>query len=188
MSRKAEIIRRDTVYQGYFDLEEVAFKHTTVDGGMSPAINRLVLNVGEVAAGLLIDRHRRRVVLVEQFRLPALDRDGGWLTEVVAGRVDPGETPVDAFRRETLEEAGYEIADPVQIHRFYPASGTLAEHMTLFCAELGQRVNEGGGTDADEDIRVLDWSYAEFFSALDNGRIIDAKTIIAGLWLRQTQG
>ena len=60
--------------------------------------------------------------------------------------------------------------------------------MTLFCADIGQRVNDGGGTDIDEDIRVLDWSYEEFFAALDSGKIIDAKTIIAGQWLRQTEG
>ena len=188
MPRKAEIVGRKTVYQGYFELEEVTFKHTMIDGGMSTPINRLILNIGEVAAGLLVDRRRRRVVLVEQFRLPALAHDGGWLIEVVAGRVDPGEKPEEAFRRETLEEAGYDIANPVQIHRFYPASGTLAEHMTLFCADLGRQVNDGGCTDIDEDIRVLDWSYEEFFAALDSGQIIDAKTIIAGQWLRQTEG
>ncbi len=187
MSRKVQILDRKTVYDGYFDLQEVTLRHATFAGGMSRAIKRLVLEIGEVAAGLLVDRQRRRVVLIEQFRLPATARDDGWLIEVVAGRVDPGETTEQAFRRETLEEAGYEVRDLHQIHRFYPAAGTLAEHMTLFCADLGPRVSDGGGTDDDEDIRVLDWSYDEFFTALDNSVIVDAKTIIAGQWLRQNQ-
>jgi nudix-type nucleoside diphosphatase (YffH/AdpP family) len=127
------------------------------------------------------------VVLIEQFRLPVLEHDDGWLVEVVAGRVDSGETTEEAFRRETLEEAGYDVANIKQIHRFYPASGTLAEHMTLFCADAGSRLNDGGGTDDDEDIRVFEWSYDEFFAALDNGEIVDAKTIIAGQWLRLNQ-
>ncbi|MDA0369195.1 MAG: NUDIX domain-containing protein [Proteobacteria bacterium] len=185
MSRSAQIIERKPVYEGYFDLHEVTFQHTMVSGVMSPAITRLVLEVGEVAAGLLVDRTRRRVVLIEQFRLPALAKDGGWLVEVVAGRVDQGETVEEAFRRESIEETGYDVANLQQILRFYSASGTLAEHMTLFCADIADRINEGGGTDADEDIRVLDWRYDEFFAAIDAGRIIDAKTIIAGQWLRQ---
>lgn len=145
MSRKVQILDRKTVYDGYFDLQEVTFRHSAFSGGMSRPINRLVLEVGEVAAGLIVDRQKRRVVLIEQFRLPATARDDGWLIEVVAGRVDPGETAEQAFRRETLEEAGYEVRDIQQIHRFYPASGTLAEHMTLFCADRGTQVNGGWG-------------------------------------------
>jgi len=105
-----------------------------------------------------VKRQERRVVLIEQFRLPVLEHDDGWLIEVVAGRVDPEESAEQAFRRETLEEAGYEVENIQNIHRFYPASGTLAEHMTLFCADAGAKMNNGGGTDDDDDdIRVFEW-------------------------------
>ena len=187
MSRKVKIINRKLVYNGYFNLEEVTFRHTTFAGVLSRPIERMVLDVGEIAAGLIVKREERRVVLVEQFRLPVLEHDDGWLIEVVAGRVDPGETAEQAFRRETLEEAGYKVENVQQIHRFYPASGTLVEHMTLFCAEAGSQLNNGGGTDDDEDIRVFEWSYDEFFSAIDRGEIVDAKTIIAGQWLGLNQ-
>ncbi len=185
MARKVEIIDQKTVYDGYFDLRDVTFRHSLFSDELSRPIKRLVLDIGEIAAGLIVNRKEQRVVLIEQFRLPAMLRDDGWLIEVVAGRVDPGETAEQAFRRETLEEAGYEVNNVQQIHRFYPAAGTLVEHMTLFCAEAGKQVNSGGGTDADEDIRVLDWSFDEFFEAIDDGRIVDGKTIIAGQWLRQ---
>jgi ADP-ribose pyrophosphatase len=187
MPRKAEILDRTVVYDGYYRLQEVTFQHTSFSGGMSRPIERLVLDIGEVSAGLILKPTERQVVLIEQFRLPTLGRDDGWLIEVVAGRVDPGETPEEAFRRETLEEAGYEVKNVQQIYRFHPAAGTLAEHMTLFCAEAGTQANAGGGTDADEDIRVFEWSYDEFFAAIDNGRVLDAKTIIAGQWLRQNE-
>ena len=187
MSRKAEILERKVVYDGYFDLQEVTLRHTAFAGGMGRPIKRVVLDVGEVAAGLIVKRQERRVVLIEQFRLPVLEHDDGWLIEVVAGRVDAGESAEQAFRRETLEEAGYEVKNIQQIHRFYPASGTLVEHMALFCADAGNQVNTGGGTDEDEDIRVFEWSYDEFFAAIDRGEIVDAKTIIAGQWLRLNQ-
>jgi len=187
MSRKAEILDRKVVYDGYFELQEVTLRHATFSGGMSRPFERVALQVGEVAAGLLLKRQERRVVLIEQFRLPVLEHDDGWLIEVVAGRVDPGESAEQAFRRETLEEAGYEVANVQQIHRFYPASGTLVEHLTLFCADAGNQVNNGGGTDDDEDIRVFEWSYDEFFAAIDRGEIVDAKTLIAGQWLRLNQ-
>lgn len=185
MARKVEIIEQETVYEGYYDLRDVTFRHSLFSGDLSGPIKRLVLDIGEIAAGLIVNRKKQRVVLIEQFRLPATLRDDGWLVEVVAGRVDPGETVEQAFRRETLEEAGYEVNNIQQIHRFYPAAGTLVEHMTLFCAEAGEQVNPGGGSDADEDIRVLDWSFETFFGAIDDGKIVDGKTIIAGQWLRQ---
>lgn len=187
MSRKARILDRKVVYDGYFDLQEVTFQHTTFAGGISRPIERVLLNIGEIAAGLIVKRKERRVVLIEQFRLPVLEHDDGWLIEVVAGRVDPGESAEQAFRRETLEEAGYAVENIQNIHRFYPASGTLAEHMTLFCADAGDRMNNGGGTDDDEDIRVFEWSYDELFAAIDRGQIVDAKTIIAGQWLKLNQ-
>jgi nudix-type nucleoside diphosphatase (YffH/AdpP family) len=187
MSRKAEILDRKVVYDGYYHLQEVTFRHTTFAGGMSRPIKRVVLEVGEIAAGLIVKRQERRVVLIEQFRVPVLQHHDGWLIEVVAGRVDPGESAEQAFRRETLEEAGYEVENIQETHRFYTAGATLIEHMTLFCADAGNQVNNGGGTDDDEDIRVFEWSYDEFFAAIDRGEIVDAKTIIAGQWLRLNQ-
>jgi len=159
MSRKAKILDRKVVYDGYFDFQDVTFLQTTFVGGMSRPIERVVLNIGEIAAGLIVKRQERRVVLIEQLRLPVLEHADGWLIQVVAGRIDPGESAEQAFRRETLEEAGYEVENTQNIHRFDPASGTLAEHMTLFCADAGAKMNNGGGTDVDDDddIRVFEW-------------------------------
>ena len=157
MSRMAKILDRKVVYDGYFDFQDVTFLQTTFVGGMSRPIERVVLNIGEIAAGLIVKRQERRVVLIEQLRLPVLEHADGWLIQVVAGRIDPGESAEQAFRRETLEEAGYEVENIQNIHRFYPASGTLAEHMTLFCADAGAKMNNGGGTDDDDDIRVFEW-------------------------------
>lgn len=157
MSRKAKILNRKVVYDGYFDFQEVNFLQTTFVGGMSRPIERVALNIGEIVAGLIVKRQERRVVLIEQLRLPFLEHADGWLIEVVAGRIDPGESAEQAFRREILEEAGYEVENIQNIHRFYPASGTLAEHMTLFCADAGAKINNSGGTDDDDDIRVFEW-------------------------------
>ena len=75
MSRKAKIVIRKVVYDGYFNLQEVTFRHTTFAGIMSQPIERMVLEVGEIAAGLIVKRQERRVVLIEQFRLPVLEHD-----------------------------------------------------------------------------------------------------------------
>ena len=59
------------------------------------------------------------MIVVDQFKAPTLiarRRDNpattdGWITEAVAGMIDPGETAEEAIIREALEETGYRIAN-----------------------------------------------------------------------------
>ena len=74
---------------------------------------------------------RRRILLVRQYRLPA--RDYFW--ELPAGRVDPGETVLQAARRELREETGLREATRWQNSpAFFVSPGFLAEKMTIYLA------------------------------------------------------
>ena len=119
-----------------------------------------------------------RVLLVKQFRLPA-ERD---LWELPAGRLDPGESPLKAAKRELREETGLRAKKWVRLASFWASPGYVDEKMNLFLA-LDLTSGEQHLMD-DERIEVRWFSRKELGDSIRAGKISDAKTI-AGyfLWL-----
>ena len=110
--------------EGFFKVEEARLQVERYDGSLSPEVRRLSLDRGDCVGVLLTHRTRGTVILTEQFRYPSHKVGSGWMVEVVAGAVDQGEDPVDAARRETLEETGYRASGPMeQIAVFFPSPG-----------------------------------------------------------------
>jgi len=127
------------------------------------------------------------VYLAEQFMYPTLDKAGGWLATVVAGMIDAGETPEQAIRREILEEAGFEAETVEAIATFFVSPGGSSERIFLFCALVSDaaRQSAGGGVATEhEDIKVTAWPLDAFLARVAAGELQDAKTIIAGYWLK----
>lgn len=107
-----EIIARETLYNGFFSLTRYRFRHRLFKGGMSDEVKREVFERGHAAVLLPYDPVRDEVVLVEQIRIPAFDSSQTpWLLELVAGMIEPGETPEDVVRREAVEEAGITLRE-----------------------------------------------------------------------------
>src|SRR5579862_4406793 len=97
----------------------------TMDHALDPdgfEIKRAIVQHPGSAVVMPVDE-RNRVLLVRQYRLPA----GKYLWELPAGRVDPGETPLQAARRELAEETGYRAKKWEKLAIFYPSPGFLAE-------------------------------------------------------------
>ena len=101
---RIEVIEKTTPFQGYFRIDRYRLRHRKFDGGWTDEMSREIFERGHAAAVLLYDPERDRVVLIEQFR-PGAYAAGmePWLIEVVAGIIDPGETPEDVVRREAVE-------------------------------------------------------------------------------------
>jgi ADP-ribose pyrophosphatase len=193
MPRKAVIRRESRVFDDFFKIDELVVSHEQVDGTMSSDQRRLVFERGDAVAVLLLNLDTKSVVLVEQFKAPALvgrRRDDpsttdGWILETVAGMVDPGETPEAAVIRETREEAGYHIHHPKLIGQFFSSPGGTSERIFLYFAEVREadKRDKGGGV-GDEDIKVVHMPLDDLFDRLADGAIDDPKLLVAAYWLQ----
>ena len=93
-----------------------------------------------------------QLLLVRQYRHAV----GDWLLEIPAGRIDPGESPLEAARRELEEETGYRAETWSELGRFVLAPALCSERMVLFLAEnLSPAGRERLQPDADEEFEVL---------------------------------
>ena len=116
-----------------------------------------------------------RVLLVRQFRLPA----GKSLWEIPAGKVDEGETPLEAAKRELVEETGYHADNWKELIHYYPSPGYINERMTLYLA-TGLTAGEATPMD-DERIEVKWFTREELRAMIQSNEIEDGKTVIAFL-------
>ncbi len=96
---------RASGHAGFFALDVVTLRHRRFAGGLSDPLRREVFVSGDAVTVLPYDPIRDRVLLVEQFRAGAYGRGDPrpWQIEAIAGRIDPGETPEAAARREAEE-------------------------------------------------------------------------------------
>jgi ADP-ribose pyrophosphatase len=184
--REYQVLTRQICYEGFFRLERLGLVHSLHGGGMSPVLSREIVERGDVAAVLLYDPRLDRVVMIEQFRVGAMgDSCGPWLLEIVAGLIEPGETPEEVARREAVEEAGCVIQTLEPITRFYATPAKSSERSYLYCG-LVDAANVGGVhglSHEGEDIRVVPFAAEEALALVDNGTINSAWPIIALQWL-----
>jgi ADP-ribose pyrophosphatase len=184
---RIEIIGKETGYAGFFRIEKYRLRHRKHDGSWTGEVEREVFERGQAAAALLWDEPADKVVLVEQFRLPAhLAGCPAWQLEVVAGIIDGDETPEAVARREIREETGLEaIGDLVPIHRILPSAGGSSETVYLFLARVDASGAGGihGVADEDEDIRVVVLPFAEALARAESGDIDNSFCLVALWWL-----
>lgn len=146
---------------------------------------RDVVRAGRVAAVLTIDLARDELVLLRQFRLAAhLATGRGELVEIVAGRVESGESAVDAARRECHEEIGLVPHAMVELFSVLSTPGITDEYVTFFLGFIdADRVPSRGGTDDTEDTRPFVVSIDEALMALAQGAVANALLVSALQWL-----
>ncbi len=146
--------------------------------GTAPLSREVVRHPGAV---LIVPRlEGDRLALVRNYRVAI----GRRLWELPAGALEPGEAPEAAAGRELEEETGYRAANIAHLGDFYTSPGFCDELMRVFTADglefVGQRL------EPHEDIEVGELSVDETIAMIDDGRIVDGKTIAAMyLWMRR---
>jgi len=119
-----------------------------------------------------------RVLLERQYRYP-LARD---FIEIPAGKLEAGEPHERTARRELLEETGYAARDWTRIGVMHTAIGYSDEGIELWLARgLDKREQ---ALDEGEFLEVLELPFADALAMVRDGRITDAKTVAALLWVR----
>jgi ADP-ribose pyrophosphatase len=149
----------------------------TMDKAVDPEgfeIDRAIIQHAGSSVVMPVDA-RGRVLLARQYRLPARD----YLWEIPAGRMDAGETPLKAAKRELKEETGLSAKKWTKLFSLYMSPGFLAEKMHIYVA---QELKEGKTSFMeDERIEVKWFAAKEMNEMIKSGKIIDGKTIAA--WL-----
>jgi ADP-ribose pyrophosphatase len=140
----------------------------------------LVRHSGAAAVVAILGDHHAPdpdVVLLRQFRYAA----GGELFEVPAGRPDqPGEPWEEVAARELEEETGYVVGRLEPLTTIYTTPGFTDERIHLFLATgLAQGTTD---LDPDEFVEVVTMPLSAVMAAMEDGRIIDAKSLVALLF------
>jgi ADP-ribose pyrophosphatase len=117
-----------------------------------------------------------RVCLLRQFRHAA----GGWITELPAGKIDNHEPPLTCAKRELAEEAGVKARRWKGLGQLFSSPGVLTEVIHVYLARGLSRCDTGAEAHEVFEIRWVPLAEAAALAA--DGRLQDAKTIIALTW------
>lgn len=181
-----ELLKRETLFQGYFRVDRYHVRHECFDGAWTAPFTREVFDYGRAVSGvLLFDPQHDKVVMVEQFRTgPVTRNEYPWMLEIVMGMADANETPERVARREAMEEAGCEVIDMHPIATYYSSPGCTSEHISLFVGRTvaPEHGRIGGLAHENEDIRVHVLDATQAIGLLFGNKIRDAQTLIALQW------
>jgi ADP-ribose pyrophosphatase len=185
--KKAQILEKIPLYEGFLKLYRYRFEVERHDGG-TRIVQWEMMERGRSVGVLGHDPNRDEIVLVNELR-PGVLVTGGYpfRDQLVAGVVEGEESATDAAAREMREEAGLELSNPVLIHPgAYVSSGGTSEQIALVYGTVDTSQAGGTyGTDASEDTLVVVQPVRTFLERVRSGAVEDFKTLLAGYWLAE---
>jgi nudix-type nucleoside diphosphatase (YffH/AdpP family) len=167
---RPELIHRDVVYDG----DIITVHRDTLRQG-DQRVTREVVDHADSVAVVVLDE-RRRVLLVRQYRHPV----GGFLQELPAGLLDPGEDSLDAAKRELEEETGLTARHWERLVDLHPSPGMTGEKVRLYLARGLDAASGGQHTDPDEQVELHWVPFEEALERVRSGEITNGLAV-AGL-------
>lgn len=188
-----QIAQRRTPYARFFAVEEYDLQFRRFDGTHSPPVNRAVFISGDAVTVLPYDPVRDMVLVIEQFRPGPFARGDAqpWSLEAIAGRIDAGESPEQAARREAVEEAGLTLGPLHAVAGYYPTPAAKAEYLYSYVAltDLPDGIEGVFGVEGEaEDIRGHRIPFARLMALVTSGEVNNAPLLLTALWLQRERG
>ncbi|MBD8031927.1 MULTISPECIES: NUDIX domain-containing protein [Solibacillus] len=132
------------------------------------------------AVAVIAITENNKILFVEQYR-KALERS---IVEIPAGKMEKGEEPIVTARRELEEETGYTSEDLKFVQAFATSPGFADEVIHIYVAEKLKKLDIPVDLDEDEFVDLMELSLEEAEAMVADGRIFDAKTAFAVLWVK----
>lgn len=179
-----------TPYAHFFAVEEWRLGWRQFAGHMGAPQDRAVFVMADAVTVLPYDPIRDRVLLIEQFRCGPLVRGdtAAWQLEAIAGRIDPGETPEEAARREAMEEAGLTLGPLLPVAGYYPSPGAVSEYLYSYVALTDLPDGAAGvfgAAEEAEDIRGHLISFDRMMDLAATGELTNGPMLLTALWLQR---
>ncbi len=180
----------ENVWTGHTKLDVVRFRLRRFDGGLSPTRTWEVWHRGDAVGLLPYDPVTDQVVMIEQFRLPALAaRVDPVMLEIPGGFMDEGENPAQTAAREVHEEMGLATDRTELFGRFILTAGGSDESVTIYAGRVRAPdagpdgiAGYAGLTSEHEDIRIRVLPAATVIAAVQAGAYPNSITTMALLW------
>lgn len=178
-----KVLSEIRAFDSYFKVDKALVSHDKGDG-TTETYSRYKLTRPDAVAVLIVNRDTEKITLVKQFRYPIADKEPNGVLEIVAGKMDEGETPEQTAIREVMEEVGYEInLECLSLPTIaYASPGYSSEKIYTYIATVNNemKVASGGGLESEhESIEIIEIDVQEFMEMVRDGEIIDSKTLIA---------
>jgi ADP-ribose pyrophosphatase len=168
---KARVLTSEMLYQGrVFGVRQ---DQVVEPGGVEVTRDIVTHNGSVVVLPVFSDGG---ILLIRQYRHSVRQ----FLWELVAGRVEAGESPGRAARRELAEETGYRARRYRKLMDVFPTPGFVSENMVVYLAE--GLTTGPARPEADEKIEARRFSVRELESMMRSGKLRDAKSIAAVLY------
>lgn len=166
-----KLIRREQIYSG--KIVELLVDHIEVQG--REALREVVRHPGGVV--ILAEVEPDRIPFVRQHRYP-MDQ---FLLELPAGKLEPGEDSAQHAARELEEETGFRPETLDHVCSFYSSPGYCDELLHLYYTDSVRKTSMN--LEEGEELEVEFYSLSEALGLCFRGGIVDAKTMVALLWL-----
>lgn len=143
-------------------------------GCMTPNTRDVVRHNGSIVV-LAVDESINAadpdIILIRQYRHAA----GQFLLELPAGRIEPGEAPLAAAKREMIEETGFRAKRWTLLTQYYASPGFLGESMQTY---LARDIQPGSSSpEDDEHIEIVRTPLSQALALIAGNRIHDGKTL-----------
>ena len=175
------------IFKDLFTIEEA----TITQQGQN--FRRVRIKKENAVAVLVFNTETNKIILTRQLRYPIAAQHPEPLLEILAGRIDAGEAPLQTAFRETEEEIGYKVKpENIQLlFSCFPTPGYSSELFHIYYATVtnADKLNNGGGLESENEfIEVVEMDKDDFYSKVKKGELKDGKTYLAALFVLNKSG